>query len=75
MKVTKNHSVAPCGGVLLRERDILELLKVSRATFRRWLNRGEFPHGFQLSERICVWRSESVQAWIDQREQQRTGSL
>jgi len=34
---------------LLRERQVLELIPVSRATFRRWVRDGKFPRGFRMS--------------------------
>lgn len=50
---------------LLRERQILQLIPVSRATFKRWVQSGYFPPGFKLSSRITVWRAEIVYQWID----------
>lgn len=52
---------------LLRERQILALIPVSRATFRRWLRDGTFPAGFRLCGRIAVWHASDVHAWIEQR--------
>lgn len=49
---------------LLRERQILELIPVSRSTFRRWIKIGRFPAGFKVSERITVWCSYVVFDWI-----------
>jgi predicted DNA-binding transcriptional regulator AlpA len=49
---------------LLREAQILELIPVSRATFRRWISSGTFPPGFKVSERIVMWPSEVVHQWI-----------
>lgn len=50
---------------LLREEQILELIPVSKSTFRRWIQNGHFPQGIKLTERIRVWPSEVVHAWIE----------
>lgn len=60
-------------GALLRERQILQLIPVSRATFRRWLRSGMFPPGFRLCGQITVWRAQIVQAWIDEHDPNRRG--
>ncbi|WP_041390451.1 helix-turn-helix transcriptional regulator [Polaromonas sp. JS666] len=49
---------------LLRESQILELIPVSRSTFRRWVKAGKFPAGFKVSERITMWYSYVVFDWI-----------
>lgn len=54
----------PSFGALLRERHVLQLVPVSKATFRRWLRSGEFPAGVRLPGRIVVWRRDVVQEWI-----------
>lgn len=59
------HGVAP----LLRERQVLQLIPVSRATFHRWLRKGIFPRGYRLTRQIVVWRSEVVLDWIDRHVQ------
>lgn len=53
---------------LLRERHVLQLIPVSRATFRRWLRDGKFPAGFKLYGRIAVWRAAVVYTWIDEHD-------
>jgi prophage regulatory protein len=58
---------------LLRERQVLQLIPVSRATFRRWLRDGKFPAGFKLGGRIAVWRAAVVYDWIDQHDPACTG--
>jgi len=61
--------------MLLRERQILQLIPVSRATLRRWLRDGSFPPSFKLSKRISVWRVSDVQDWILNRTGFRGGLL
>lgn len=49
---------------LLSEKQILELIPVSKSTLRRWVKSKTFPAGFRISERIVVWRGEDVRQWI-----------
>ena len=49
---------------LLRESQILQLIPVSRSTFRRWVKVGKFPAGFKVSERITMWPAYVVWDWI-----------
>ena len=49
---------------LVREGQILQLIPVSRSTFRRWIKAGKFPAGFKITERITMWRSYVVFDWI-----------
>lgn len=49
---------------LLSEKQILELIPVSKSTFQRWIDDGKFPAGFKVSKRISLWRSEDVRQWI-----------
>lgn len=49
---------------LMRESQILELIPVSRSTFRRWVKDGKFPFGIKISGRISVWYSHVVLDWI-----------
>jgi predicted DNA-binding transcriptional regulator AlpA len=54
---------------LLRKRQVLKLLQVSRATFQRWLRDGTFPRALKLPGGISAWRAATVYAWIDHLEQ------
>jgi len=70
MESSKSQDGAtPAVATLLRERQILELVPVSRATFHRWLKAGTFPPAFRLPGRIAVWRASVVREWIDRSEQ------
>lgn len=70
----KTHSDPEhCVGPLLRERQVLQLVPVSRSTFHRWLRKGEFPSGCRLAQRIVVWRREVVLDWIDRHVQRYEG--
>ena len=50
---------------LLREAQILELIPVSKATFRRWVHKRYFPKGIKMIGRITVWRAETVYQFIE----------
>lgn len=52
------------GHGLLREWQILELIPVSKSTFRRWVKAGIFPEGRFITARIRVWSESVVFAWI-----------
>lgn len=70
----KAHCEAAHGvGPLLREWQVLQMVPVSRATFHRWLRKGEFPSGCRIAQRIVVWRREVVIDWIDRHVQQFEG--
>lgn len=49
---------------LLRERDILKLLPVHRATLRRWMTDGFFPAGTLLRPGVRVWIEAHVADFI-----------
>lgn len=53
----------------LRERQVLALLPVSRATLwsKRWRSKTGFPDPEKLSEAVTAWRAERVFAWLDSR--------
>ena len=53
---------------LLRARDILVLLGISRATLARWRDAGRFPKPVHLGPRIVAWRRVDIEAWIDAQE-------
>ncbi len=59
-----SKSVQPMNLSFLRESQILQLIPVSKSTFRRWINEGKFPRGIKLSPRITVWLSADVYEWI-----------
>ncbi|HVO66702.1 MAG TPA: AlpA family phage regulatory protein [Syntrophales bacterium] len=45
---------------LLRIKQVLEIIPVSRSTWWAGVREGRFPKPFKLSPRVTVWRSEDV---------------
>lgn len=50
---------------LLRVRDVLALIPISRSTLRKWIKVGRFPKPTQMGERIAVWNESVVKDWIE----------
>jgi prophage regulatory protein len=51
---------------LLRLKDVLKLIPVSRATWYAGCATGRFPQKVKLGPRIVAWRSEDIQKLIDE---------
>jgi len=49
--------------LLLRERDLPDLLGLSRATIRRAMSAGRFPQCIRVG-RCVAWRRADLEAWI-----------
>lgn len=49
---------------VLRLNDIVEILKVSRATVYRMIDDGKFPKGFLIASRARGWKKSEVEAWL-----------
>ena len=50
---------------LLRLRDVLEIVPVSKSGWFAGINAGRFPKGRHLSPRVTVWRSDEIERLID----------
>lgn len=48
----------------MREREILELLPISRATWWRGVKSGRYPEPIKLGPKITAWRSEDIAAFL-----------
>jgi prophage regulatory protein len=55
--------VSPESKRFLREREVLEILSISKATLWRLIHKGLFPPPVRISERVSRWRAEDVMAW------------
>lgn len=51
---------------LLTEREVLDLLHVSKSTLRRWLAKGEFPGPLPLPGRLKRWDVQAVDDWLEE---------
>ena len=49
---------------IYRQKDVLSLLGVSKASLWRWRRAGEFPHPIKLGPNTVGWRREIVHQWI-----------
>ncbi len=49
----------------LRERQLRpHIIPVAHSTLWRMVKTGQFPPPIKLSEKVTVWRSEEVSAWV-----------
>lgn len=53
---------------ILRRSEVERILSMSRASFWRIRQKGDFPRPIQLAKGIFGWRLSAVQAWISSRE-------
>ena len=52
------------GGGLVRAREGAAILRVSRATFWRYVKLGLLPRGIRLTARCTVWRLSSLEDFV-----------
>ncbi len=52
---------------LLRQREVLALVKVSRPTLWSWRRAGTFPAPIRLGPNTIAWRQSDVEAWLKKR--------
>jgi predicted DNA-binding transcriptional regulator AlpA len=55
---------------LLAEREVATLLRVDRATLRRWRERQTGPLFFRLGPKLIRYQQGDVLAWIESRRSQ-----
>ena len=53
--------------MLIRQKEVLELLQVPRGTLVKWRKSGHFPEAMQLGPHTIAWKRAEVMAWIDAR--------
>ena len=49
---------------LLREREVCEMVAVSRSTLWRWVNTGSFPAPIRIGTSAVRWQLSVVQEWM-----------
>jgi prophage regulatory protein len=49
----------------LREKQILQLLPITRSTLWRWVRAGQFPKPIKISQGVTVWSQENVDAFMN----------
>jgi prophage regulatory protein len=52
---------------LVRLRELVKLLSISRANVYRLMKMGKFPQSTKLTERTVVWRLSELEAWIQEK--------
>ena len=52
---------------LVRLRELVKLLSISRANVYRLMKIGKFPQSIKLTERTIVWKLSELEAWIQER--------
>ena len=52
---------------LIRLRELVKLLSISRANVYRLMKMGKFPQSTKLTERTVAWRLSEIEAWIQER--------
>jgi prophage regulatory protein len=52
---------------IIREKELIKILGVSRATIHRWLKAGTFPQAIRLSQGIKGWPETTVEEFIAKR--------
>jgi len=52
------------GSTVLRVREVVSEIGVSKATLYRWVSSGRFPPPIKLGARAVGWRREEVEAWV-----------
>ena len=66
---TNKHSFLDGG--LVRAREGASILRVSRATFWRYVKMGLLPRGIRLTARCTVWRMADLDALVSRQAAQR----
>lgn len=59
---------------LLRAREVIQRIGVSRSTFFAMIREGKFPAGVKITDQCVGWREAVVDAWIRDRPTAAAGS-
>lgn len=58
------YIVEDAGDRILSQKDVLEMLPISKSTLMRMRNRGDFPPPFKVSPRKNGWMESEIISWI-----------
>ena len=50
---------------LLRIKEVLARLSISRSSFLEWCRTGRFPQPIKIGPRTTVWKAEDIDAFIE----------
>jgi len=53
---------------LVRLRELVKLLSISRANVYRLMKIGKFPQSIKLAERTVAWRLSEIETWVQERD-------
>ena len=53
---------------LVRLRELVKLLGISRANVYRLMKIGKFPQSIKLAERTVAWRLSEIETWVQERD-------
>lgn len=56
--------------LIMKQKDILNELGVSRTTLWKWRNSGEFPEPVVICGHMIGWRTEAINEWIISKERE-----
>lgn len=59
---------APIGTQLVRPKEVMQRLGLSRSTLYQYVKDGKFPRPFRISERATGWRLEQIEDYVRRRE-------
>ena len=71
MVLDTNKPSIVSGGGLVRAREGAQVLRISRATFWRYVKLGLLPRGIRLTARCTVWRMADLEAFVSRQAEQR----
>jgi prophage regulatory protein len=53
---------------LIRMRELIKIVSMSRSNIYVLMNKGLFPKSFKIGEQTAVWRLSAIEEWIKQKE-------
>ena len=56
---------------LVRMRELIKIVSMSRANIYLLMSKGKFPKNFKISEKTAVWRLSVIEEWISQKENEK----